>query len=147
MGRQDFEKSVLISAARSLCDCPSRSHVRKSRQCSPIVALRKPRVPSTAQQPPGQIRRRLLILHPWSPGKKLLLEPQGASVAAGPKRLTEFIFFFNLVRAGSRGGYFHLGQALNDAGSNTGLIRSHRPEFTPSLLAVVKPSQSSKHKV
>lgn len=59
----------------------------------------------------------------------------------------EFIFIFNFVWAGRHGGYFHLGQALNDAGSNTGLIRSHHPEFTPSLLVVVKPSQSSKHKV
>ena len=75
----------------------------------------------------------------WSPREILLLESQEASVAAGPKWLMEFIFFFNLVWAGSHGGYFHLGQALNDAGSNTGLIRSYRPEFTPSLLVVVKP--------
>lgn len=76
----------------------------------------------------------------------MLLESQEASVAAGPKWLMELVFF-NLVWAGSHGGYFHLGQALNDAGSNTGLIRSHPPEFTPSLLMVVKPSQSSKHEV
>lgn len=83
----------------------------------------------------------------WSPGEILLLESQEASVAAGPEWLMEFIFFFDLVWAGSHGGYFHLGQALNDAGSNTGLIRSYHREFTPNLLVVVKPSQSSKHKV
>lgn len=106
--------------------------------------------PGAAQQPPKQILQRLLILYPefcGHRGKYCSWKSQEASVAAGPKRLTEFIFLFNLVWAGSRGGNFHLGQALNDAGSNTGLIRSHRPEFTPSLLAVVKPSQSSKHKV
>lgn len=80
-------------------------------------------------------------------GEILLLESQEASVAAGPQWLMEFIFFFNLVWSGSHGGYIHLGQALNDAGSNTGLIRSHHPEFTPSLLVVVKSSQSSKPKV
>lgn len=80
-------------------------------------------------------------------GEILLLESQEASVAAGPKWLMDFIFSFNLVWAGSHGGYFHLSQTLNDAGSNIGLIRSHHPEFTLSLLAVVNSSQSSKHRV
>lgn len=83
----------------------------------------------------------------WSPGEILLLESQETSVAAAPEWLTEFIFSFNLVWAGIHRGYIHLGQDLSDAVSNTGLIRSHRPELTASLLVVLKPSQSSKHKI